>query len=188
MRERGRAWVYTLLLMPALFIGGFVGSEAYAVLTHSSPSLMRESLRDLTRREALEPTDAFRSALAEVEAHYYGKPPAVDKLTYTSIDGMLGALEDPYTRFMDPDAFRRMQEDTTGSFTGIGALLEDAPGGARIVRPLPNSPAKKAGLLPGDIIIAVDGKSLERIALDEAVRASPKSNSPSAAARTNPSP
>ncbi|MFN7016945.1 MAG: S41 family peptidase, partial [Fimbriimonadales bacterium] len=77
---------------------------------------------------------------------------------------------DPYTRFMDPDAFRRMQEDTQGSFTGIGALLEDAPGGARIVRPLPNSPASKAGLKPGDIIIAVDGKSLERVALDDAVR------------------
>ncbi len=170
MRERGRAWVYTLLLMPVLFVGGFVGSEAYAVLTHASPSLLRTPLTNLTHRPALEPTDAFRSALAEVEAHYYGKPPAVDKLTYTSIDGMLSALEDPYTRFMDPDAFRRMQEDTSGSFTGIGALLEDAPGGARIVRPLPDSPAKKAGLLPGDIIIAVDGKSLERIALDEAVR------------------
>jgi carboxyl-terminal processing protease len=170
MRERGRAWVYTLALMPLLFVAGFVGSEAYALLTHASPSLVSATLRDLTRREALEPTDAFQSALAEVEAHYYGKPPAVDKLTYASIDGMLSALDDPYTRFMDPDAFRRMQEDTTGSFTGIGALLEDAPGGARIVRPLPNSPAQRAGLQPGDIIIAVDGKSLERIALDEAVR------------------
>jgi carboxyl-terminal processing protease len=145
MRERGRAWVYTLALMPLLFVGGFVGSEAYALLTHASPSLVSATLRDLTRREVLEPTDAFQSALAEVEAHYYGKPPAVDKLTYASIDGMLSALGDPYTRFMDPDAFRRMQEDTTGSFTGIGALLEDAPGGARIVRPLPNSPAQKAG-------------------------------------------
>jgi carboxyl-terminal processing protease len=40
---------------------------------------------------------------------------------------MLMALGDPYTRFMEPDEFRRMQEDTSGSFTGIGALLEDAP-------------------------------------------------------------
>ncbi|MCS6919423.1 MAG: PDZ domain-containing protein, partial [Fimbriimonadales bacterium] len=171
MRERGRAWIYTLLLMPALFVGGFIGAEGYAMLTRTSPTLLNAPLLGVSlSREALDPTDAFRSTLAEVEAHFYGNPPAVDKLTYTSIDGMLASIGDPYTRFMDPDAFRRMQEDTTGSFTGIGALLEDAPGGARIVRPLPNSPAIKAGLKPGDIIIAVDGKSLDRTALDDAVR------------------
>jgi carboxyl-terminal processing protease len=118
----------------------------------------------------LEPVEAFQSTLSEIEKHFYGTPPSVEKLTYTAIEGMLLALGDPYTRFMDPEAFRRMQEDTSGSFTGIGALLEDAPGGARIVRPLPNSPASRAGLKAGDIIIAVDGKSLERVALDEAVR------------------
>ncbi|MCS7209971.1 MAG: S41 family peptidase [Fimbriimonadales bacterium] len=165
---RRRARIYTLLL-PAMFIGGFLGAEGYATLTRSSVPLL--PLFGLSvDRAALDPTDAFRSALAEVETRFYGIPPAIDKLTYTSIDGMLAAIGDPYTRFMDPDAFRRMQEDTTGSFTGIGALLEDAPGGARIVRPLPDSPAFKAGLKAGDIIIAVDGKSLERVALDEAVR------------------
>ncbi|MDM7460373.1 MAG: S41 family peptidase [bacterium] len=171
MRERGRAWIYTLLLMPALFVGGFLGAEGYAALTRTSPPLLNTPLLSLNfSRERLDPTEAFRSALAEVESHFYGAPPPIDKLTYTSISGMLSAIGDPYTRFMDPEAFRRMQEDTTGSFTGIGALLEDAPGGARIVRPLPNSPAVKAGLKPGDIIIAVDGKSLERTALDDAVR------------------
>ncbi|MDW8051747.1 MAG: S41 family peptidase [Armatimonadota bacterium] len=161
MKRSARARI-TVLLLPAMFVVGFLSAEGYATLTRLSWLG--------TPREQLNPTDAFRSVLAEVETHFYGTPPPIDKLTYTSIDGMLAALEDPYTRFMDPEAFRRMQEDTTGSFTGIGALLEDAPGGARIVRPLPNSPAARAGLKPGDIIIAVDGKSLERVALDEAVR------------------
>ncbi|MFN7162375.1 MAG: S41 family peptidase, partial [Fimbriimonadales bacterium] len=137
MRERGRAWIYTLLLLVGMFAAGFLGAEAYAALTRSSVSLLGTPLLSASfTRESLDPTDAFRSTLAEVEAHYYGVPPAVDKLTYASIEGMLSAVGDPYTRFMDPDAFRRMQEDTQGSFTGIGALLEDAPGGARIVRPL----------------------------------------------------
>jgi hypothetical protein len=52
MRERGRAWVYTLLLMPLLFVGGFVGSEAYAVLTHASPSLMRDAAQPHAPRGA----------------------------------------------------------------------------------------------------------------------------------------
>ncbi|MDW8107943.1 MAG: hypothetical protein RMK45_10770, partial [Armatimonadota bacterium] len=122
MKRSGRIRT-TVLLLPVMFVAGFLSAEGYATLT-------RFSWLGISR-ETLNPTDAFRSALAEIEAHFYGTPPAVDKLTYASIDGMLAALDDPYTRFMDPEAFRRMQEDTTGSFTGIGALLEDAPGGAR---------------------------------------------------------
>ncbi len=164
MKRAGRTRIGLLLLMPALFVAGYVSAAGYHALVPYAPSWLGSA------RAALNPTDAFRTVLAEIEAHFYGEPPAIDKLTYASIEGMLATLNDPYTRFMDPEAFRRMQEDTTGSFTGIGALLEDAPGGARIVRPLPNSPAARAGLQPGDIIIAVDGKSLERVSLDEAVR------------------
>ncbi len=174
----GRALWRVLILIPALvslYLLGFLSADLSASLNArpgESLGLLRSAVSNLLQgsRPALDPVDAFQSTLGEIEAHFYGTPPAVDKLTYAAIDGMLLALGDPYTRFMDPDAFRRMQEDTSGNFTGIGALLEDAPGGARVVRPLPNSPASRAGLKAGDIIIAVDGKSLERVALDEAVR------------------
>ncbi len=173
MRRSGRSlWqLFSLILaMFVVFVLGFLSADLWADPA-SHPSEALHKLRSVVSTpEKLDPTQAFQSVLSEIETHYYGTPPPVDKLTYTSIDGMLGAIGDPYTRFMDPDAFRRMQEDTSGSFTGIGALLEDAPGGARIVRPLPNSPAQKAGIKAGDVIIAVDGKSLERMALDEAVR------------------
>jgi carboxyl-terminal processing protease len=167
-----------LLILPvlmSLFLLGFLSADMFtssSTRPGTSVALLRETLHRMLQAEStgLEPVEAFQSTLSEIEKHFYGMPPSVEKLTYTAIEGMLLALGDPYTRFMDPEAFRRMQEDTSGSFTGIGALLEDAPGGARIVRPLPNSPASRAGLKAGDIIIAVDGKSLERIALDEAVR------------------
>ncbi|MFQ3610864.1 MAG: S41 family peptidase, partial [Fimbriimonadales bacterium] len=173
MRRSGRSLIQALSLLLAMFVVfvlGFLSADLWADPA-SHPGEALHKLRSVvTTREKLDPAQAFQSVLSEIETHYYGTPPAVDKLTYTSIEGMLGAIGDPYTRFMDPEAFRRMQEDTSGSFTGIGALLEDAPGGARIVRPLPNSPAEKAGIKAGDVIIAVDGKSLERMALDEAVR------------------
>jgi len=178
-RQRGgRALWQFILLIPvliSLYLLGFLSADLSASVSArpgESMGLLRETLhRLLQRNEAkLEPVEAFQSALSEIESHFYGPPPSIEKLTYTAIDGMLMALGDPYTRFMDPEAFRRMQEDTSGNFTGIGALLEDAPGGARVVRPLPNSPAIRTGLKAGDIIIAVDGKSLERISLDEAVR------------------
>ncbi len=174
----GRALWQFILLIPvlvSLYLLGFLSADLFAsVSTRPSESLglLRSAVRHLFQRNEskLDPVEAFQSALSEIETHFYSTPPPVDKLTYTAIDGMLMALGDPYTRFLEPEAFRRMQEDTSGSFTGIGALLEDAPGGARVVRPLPNSPAIRAGVKAGDIIIAVDGKSLEKVSLDEAVR------------------
>ncbi len=176
--KHGRVLGQLLLLIPAvaiLFILGFLSAEIWANPAgnpaHSLQQLRQRIAVFTGRSESkLDPITAFESVLSEIEHHFYGVPPSIEKLTYTSIDGMLAVLSDPYTRFMEPEAFRRMQEDTSGNFTGIGALLEDAPGGARIVRPLPNSPAERAGLKAGDVIIAVDGKSLERMALDEAVR------------------
>ncbi len=173
MRRSGRSLTQLLSLLLAtivVFILGYWSADLWADPASHPAEALHKLRSAVVSRDKLNPADAFQSVLSEIENHFYGTPPPVDKLTYTSIDGMLGAIGDPYTRFMDPEAFRRMQEDTSGSFTGIGALLEDAPGGARIVRPLPNSPAQKAGIKAGDVIIAVDGKSLERMALDEAVR------------------
>lgn len=176
--KRGRALRQMLLLIPALgllFVLGFVSADMWANPSGrpaDAIALLRAQLGSSaqTKPTRIDPVEAFQSVLGEIENHYYGKQPAIDKLTYTGIDGMLSVLDDPYTRFMEPEAFQRMQEDTTGNFTGIGALLEDAPGGARVVRPLPNSPAMRAGLRAGDVIIAVNGKSLERLSVDEAVR------------------
>lgn len=174
--KRGRTLYQVLLLIPAtglLFVLGFLSAEMWGNPSGSLASalaLLKGQLGSMNKSAKVDPVEAFQSMLAEIETHYYGKPPAVDKLTYTSINGMLSAVGDPYTRFMDPEAFKRMQEDTSGNFTGIGALLEDAPGGVCVVRPLPNSPAERAGVRAGDIIIAVDGKSLERLSIDEAVR------------------
>jgi carboxyl-terminal processing protease len=175
--QGGRALWRLILALPvlvSLYLLGFLSAEMVASTGRPGESiaLLRSTVRHLLlpAESKLDPLEAFQSTLSEIETHFYGQPPPIDKLTYAAIDGMLMALGDPYTRFMEPEEFRRMQEDTSGSFTGIGALLEDAPGGARVVRPLPNSPALRAGLKAGDIIIAVDGKSLEKVALEEAVR------------------
>ncbi|GBC93941.1 putative CtpA-like serine protease [bacterium HR15] len=174
--QNGRALWRLILLIPvlvSLYLLGFLSADLFAsTRPGESMGLLRSAVSHMLQRteSKIDPVEAFQSTLSEIETHFYGTPPPIEQLTYTAIDGMLLALGDPYTRFMEPEEFRRMQEDTSGSFTGIGALLEDAPGGARVVRPLPNSPAMRAGVKAGDIIIAVDGKSLEKISLDEAVR------------------
>lgn len=176
MRQSGFAATRLLMLVPVLisaFLMGFVaadwtspqGGGAIQTLTLRFTNWLGAPLS-----QDLVPAQAFQDVLNKVSKEYYGQPPSVESLTYAAVRGMLATLHDPYTRFMEPSEYKRMQEDTRGNFVGIGAELRDAPEGARVRRPLPNSPAAKAGLKAGDVIIAVDGKPLKNIALDEIVR------------------
>jgi carboxyl-terminal processing protease len=104
------------------------------------------------------PVEAYSEALAVLKREYYPTEigPSKEKdLTYAAIRGMLFSLGDPYTTFLDPQEFKEMMEGTSGSFQGIGAELQKSKQDIRIVRPLPNSPALRAGVKSGDVIVAV---------------------------------
>ncbi len=82
------------------------------------------------------------------------------QMTYNGIRGMMGALKDRYTRFLDPTAYKEMMDDNQGEFVGIGALLgTNKQDQVYIVRVLPKGPALKAKVMAGDIILKVDGRS-----------------------------
>lgn len=101
----------------------------------------------------------------------------VDALTLISnfvesgtINGMLEAtLDDPYTRYMDPQAFRQVQIDVQGEYGGIGIMVGIKDGQLTIIAPFEGTPAYEAGLRPGDRIVTIDGRPTERMVLDEAV-------------------
>ncbi len=81
-------------------------------------------------------------------------------MTYNGIRGMMGAIHDRYTRFMDPKAYKELEDDNQGEFVGIGALLgTNKAQQVYVVKPLPGGPAIKAKVLAGDIILKVDDKS-----------------------------
>jgi len=110
------------------------------------------------------PADTYSRVLSEVKENYYGELPSDQTLTYEAIKGMLRTLDDVYTRFLDPEAFKAMDEENQGEFVGIGAQLEKdttKDGYIRIHFPLPDTPAAKAGIKPGDVILKVDGKSVQ---------------------------
>ncbi len=91
------------------------------------------------------------------------------KLEYGAIKGMVAALDDPYTYFMDPKENKNFIETINGSFEGIGAEIGlNNKNQITIVAPLQGTPAKKAGLLSGDIIIAIDDRPAGAMTLDEA--------------------
>jgi len=86
-----------------------------------------------------------------------------------AISGILDALEDPHTVFIDAERYRMASEDIGGSFEGIGATVNQVEGAIVIVRPFRNSPAEQAGIRAGDVILEVDGESTEGWSIEQAV-------------------
>ena len=86
-----------------------------------------------------------------------------------AINGMFDALNDPYTDFMNKEEAGYFNEGLSSSFQGIGAEIQERNGYIMIVSPIKNSPAEKAGLLPKDVILSVDGESIQGMSASEAV-------------------
>jgi carboxyl-terminal processing protease len=78
------------------------------------------------------------------------------KMIYGAIEGMLKTLDDPYTRFMEPTNYKEMQEETTGTFAGVGIIITNKDDYLMVVSPIEGTPAWKAGVIPGDIIYKID--------------------------------
>ena len=92
-----------------------------------------------------------------------------DKVVYGAIEGMTKSLGDPYTAFFDPDQAKIFQSSLAGSFDGIGAEIGIKKDILTIIAPIDGTPAFKAGLKPGDMIVKIDGKDTTDMTADEAV-------------------
>ena len=90
-------------------------------------------------------------------------------MVYGAITGLVEAIGDPHTLFMTPQQNKEFRDALQGELQGIGAELMVQGGKITVVAPLKGSPAERAGLLPNDIIVAVDGESVEGLSLYETV-------------------
>ncbi|MEN6409882.1 MAG: S41 family peptidase [Anaerolineaceae bacterium] len=95
-----------------------------------------------------------------VHDEYYQQPVDDAKLMQGAIRGMLEALGDEHTSYMDPDMLRQVNSQMEGGYEGIGAWVDTSGEFLTIISPMPGSPAEKAGLKPGDEVHAVDGKDM----------------------------
>ncbi|MED3785737.1 S41 family peptidase [Peribacillus frigoritolerans] len=92
-----------------------------------------------------------------------------EKLVDGAINGMIKSLDDPYSAYMDKKEASSFHESISSSFEGIGAEIQEQDGQIMVVSPIKGSPAEKAGVKPNDIILSVDGKSVEGLTSSEAV-------------------
>jgi carboxyl-terminal processing protease len=91
------------------------------------------------------------------------------KLTQGAIKGMVEALDDPYTSYLDTTAYQLSLRNLEGKFEGIGAYVAVKNGQIVIIAPIADSPAEKAGIRAGDVILEIDGRSTSGMSLAEAV-------------------
>jgi len=112
--------------------------------------------------------------LSEVYYLLKEKHPAFDELeerdlVYGIIKGMVGALEDPHTVFLNPERSKFIKEDISGEFEGVGIEIGIRNGNLKVISPIESTPAYEAGIEKGDIILTIDGVSTDGFVIEDAV-------------------
>lgn len=104
-----------------------------------------------------------------LEDRFYKQPLDQQAMLYGAMSGLAASLGDPYTVFFDPTVAEEFGKSLEGKFEGIGAEIGIRANQLQIIAPLPETPAAKAGLLPGDAILMIDATSTEGMSVDRAV-------------------
>ncbi len=101
----------------------------------------------------------INEAMTDIERNYYRKPKQ-SKLTDDAINGAVVGLKDRFSNYFDAKQYASFLESTSGAFSGIGLDVLGDPAGLKIQRVIPGAPAARAGLVAGDLVIAVNGASI----------------------------
>jgi carboxyl-terminal processing protease len=119
--------------------------------------------------EIFEEIPLFTDALTIVQK-FYVRDVTAEQLIYGALKGMLAEL-DPYSEFLPPKKFEDIKSETDGEFGGVGLVVSVREQELTIITPMEETPAEKAGLKPGDIIVKIDGKSARDMGFSDAVDA-----------------
>ncbi|MEK7113068.1 MAG: S41 family peptidase [Patescibacteria group bacterium] len=171
-----RKFLLIIVASAALFAGGY-----YLGVAGFKTNLKKFPKVTITREVPADKKDLdfalFWKVWDTLNSKYFDKSkidPA--SMVYGAIEGMVGALGDPYTTFLQPQENKVVQEDLNGIFEGIGTQIGFKGAQLTVIAPLPGSPAEKVGVKAGDSIIGIkdEGKEIERgtigISLSEAVQ------------------
>lgn len=169
--KRGLVLGTTALAVSSIAVTGFGlrFSQSQAFFQDSPKELVDEVWQVINRKyvDATFNGEDWR----KIRTEYLDKQYSDKEQAYEAIREMLKKLNDPYTRFMNPEEFKTMQIDTSGELTGIGIQIskEENTQNIVVIAPIEDTPAFKAGIISKDIIRKIDGKSTEGMELNDAV-------------------
>jgi carboxyl-terminal processing protease len=159
-----------LLILIAGFLGYYIGVSKISFAWNNFQPHIEVSSKEPPA--SLQAADASRiwDVLEKIEATYYDKEAInSEKVINGAIQGMLASLDDPYTVYLPPKENSDFKQGLAGKFEGIGAELSLKDNAVVVVAPIDGSPAKKAGIGAGDIIIKVNNESVSGKPLNEVV-------------------
>lgn len=160
--------LFTLLLSGSTFFGGlYLGKRGYEVDIKKNPPQV-EFVNKSPSTQVVDFT-LFWEAWDQVSKDYLNRPVDPQKMMYGAVKGMVESLGDPYTSFLEPEVNEVITNSLNGAYEGVGMELGIRDGQLMVVAPLDGSPAKNAGILAGDKIFEIEGKSTAGITVTEAV-------------------
>ncbi|MDO8974367.1 S41 family peptidase [Reyranella sp.] len=147
-------------------------SLATAVAFLAAPALAQTKAADPKaaggdKSELYQQLNLFGDVLERIRRDYV-EPVEEKQLIENAINGMLSAL-DPHSSYMNPKSYKDMQVQTKGEFGGLGIEVTMDNGVIKVVSPIDDTPASRAGIQPGDLIFALDGEPVQGLTLQEAV-------------------
>jgi carboxyl-terminal processing protease len=149
-----------------VLLGAAAGAALTVVATQPRLVFVGASAKAATA-DTYRQLNLFGDVFERVRADYVERPDDA-KLVESAINGMLNAL-DPHSSYMDPKSFKDMQIQTRGEFGGLGIEVTQEDGLVKVVSPIDETPAAKAGILANDIITHLDDEPIQGLTLNQAV-------------------
>jgi len=160
-----------LALTTVAVTGAGLLPKSQAFISNNSPKELVDEVWQIINRQYVDAT--FNQVdWRAIRNDYLNRDYSTKEEAYKAIQEMLEPLEDPYTRFMDPEEFKSMQIDTSGELTGVGIQIAKDEESDRliVISPIEDSPAFEAGILAKDIITEIDGRDTEGMDVNDAVK------------------
>src|SRR4051794_31695712 len=149
-----------------LLLGAIIGS-GLTVLAIQPPSALVAAAKAAASTDTYSQLNLFGDVFERIKAGYVEKPDD-SKLVEGAINGMITSL-DPHSRYMNEKAWREMRETTSGEFGGLGIEVTMEDGLVKVVAPMDETPAAKAGIMSGDLIASIDDAAVQGLTLEQAV-------------------
>jgi carboxyl-terminal processing protease len=155
MGRRTLIWLVAAVALLVAFFGGFeLHSRSVSRMAAGTPDAQAATIRD--------------EVVTALQNSYY-RPLAPAVIHAPTLHGVLRALDDPYTEYLNPQAYQQLLDNERSGFSGVGLALSHARGGLLVTITLPGMPAAAGGVRSGDLIVAIDGRSLRHVGYQNAV-------------------